>query len=103
MGRSGWFKWDGGKQESQKRERNDEHDLFFYHFSAREVGVIKWVSMVSTLEERHGKLAARQPNGLLLSSLDADLIALLSTFLGGQLIVKSLSKTKVWTEEMAQW
>jgi hypothetical protein len=41
-------------------------------------------------------------NGLLLTSLDADLVVL-SAFLGGQLVVQSLSKAEVWAEEVTQW
>lgn len=59
--------WRQARVGGWKRERNDEHDLFFYPFSAGEAGVIKWVSMELSPEGRHRKLAA-QLTTLLLSS-----------------------------------
>lgn len=56
--------WRQARVSAQKRQRNDEHDLFFHSFfsvGCGEAGVMvqygEMVAMKLWLKERHGKLA----------------------------------------------
>lgn len=104
LGRPGWLKSGEGKQKSasKKWERNDEHNLFFHYFSTglgeASVMATVWRNGSPWSHLLRKDMGSWQHDWLLLSSQDAKLIALLSTFIGGQLVVKSLSKTKAGLE-----